>query len=257
MASERTGAGRDEAMGGLAKGLSIIEGFTAGRERMTLTAAAAAADATPAAARRCLRTLEELGYVSYDGKFYSPNPRLMRLGAAYSQTSPLPVLAQPRLIAARDQLDESISLAVLEDDAAVFVARADAHRIVSAGVRVGAQLPAHASATGRVLLATLGDEELDRHLRGCRPQRTTTNTLTTVAEIRDRVRLAREEGYAYTDEELELGVRTMAVPVRDVDGSTHAAMSVSAFAARVSVDEMRSAFLPTLHLEARRLGRML
>lgn len=246
-----------EGMAGLAKGLAVVEAFGQDRVRLSVTDAANATGMTPATARRCLLTLEDLGYVSYDGKFFRPTPRMMRLGAAYLETSPLPLLAQPYVLAARDELDESVSLAVLEQDSALFVARAEVQRIVSTGVRIGARLDACASATGRVLLAALPEDELDTHLERCRPRRTTPNTLTAPAEIRDRIELARAEGYALTDEELELGMRTLAVPVRDPRGATHAAMAVSAFTARVSLDEMRERFIPALRRHAERLGRLL
>ncbi len=244
-------------MGGLAKGLAIMESFTPRRPHMTISEAAAASDTTPAAARRCLLTLENLGYVSYDGKYFRPTPRFTRLAVSYTDTAPLITLGQPRIVAVRDELDESVSLAVLEGNEAAFVARAEASRIVSAGVRLGSRLPAYASATGRVLLASLADDERDARLRQAAPEATTDNTLLTVDEVRSRVQEAREEGYAYTDEELEYGVRTMAVPVVDSTGTTHAAMSVSAFAARTRLDEMRSRFLPVLRREAESLGRML
>ncbi|WP_422678094.1 IclR family transcriptional regulator domain-containing protein [Blastococcus brunescens] len=168
-----------------------------------------------------------------------------------------PLLAQPHVLAAREELGESVSLAVLESDEAVFVARADAQRIVSAGVRLGARLPAHASATGRVLLAGLPDDQVDAVLERADLRASTPNTLTSVAEIRERVRRARTEQMAYTDEELELGMRTMAVPVRDSQGRVRAAMSVAAFTARISLPAMKATFAPILREHAERLGRML
>ncbi|SFK91466.1 IclR family transcriptional regulator domain-containing protein [Geodermatophilus ruber] len=246
-----------EGMAGLAKGLAVIEAFGPDRPQLSVTDAARATATSPATARRCLLTLEQLGYVSFDGKFFRPTPRMVRLGAAYLETASLPSLAQPLVLAARDELGESVSLAVLEDDQAVFIARAEVQRIVSTGVRLGAQLPAHASATGRVLLAGLPDDQVDDILQRSRPQATTSNTLVTVEQIRARVRQAREECLAYTDEELELGMRTMAVPVHDSHGRTRAALSVSSFAARASLDDMRTKMAPVLQGYAERLGRML
>lgn len=244
-------------MGGLAKGLAIMESFTPRRPQMTISESAAASGTTPAAARRCLLTLEELGYVSYDGKYFRPTPRFSRLAVSYTDTAALTTLGQPRIAAVRDELDESVSLAVLEASDAAFVARAEASRIVSAGVRVGSRLPAYASATGRVLLASLQEDERDALLRQVVPVATTDKTLLSREQIIARVQEVAEVGYAYTDEELEYGVRTMAVPVLDSIGKTHAAMSVSAFAARTSLSEMRSRFLPVLQREAGALGRML
>lgn len=163
---------------------------------------------------------------------------MTRLGLAYLDARPLASLAQRFLVAARDEMDESVSLAVLEDQWAVFVAWAEAPRIVATGVQVGARLPPHASATGRVLLAGLSDAEVDAVLRASQRQATTANTLTTLQSLRRRVRQTREAGYGYTDEELELGMRTPAVPVRDAQGGVRAAMSVSVFTARVSMTQM-------------------
>ncbi|MGY1703725.1 IclR family transcriptional regulator C-terminal domain-containing protein [Geodermatophilus sp. SYSU D00697] len=246
-----------EGMGGLAKGLAIIEAFGASRTQLSISEAAQVTGTTPASARRCLLTLEQLGYLSFDGKFFRPTPRMVRLGAAYLETAPLPLLARPHVIAAREELGESVSLAVLESDESVFVARADAERVVSAGVRLGARLPAHASATGRVLLAGLPDDEVDALLARAALRSTTPNTLTSTDAIRARVQRAREEGVAYTDEELELGIRTMAVPVRDSSGRVVAAMSAAAFASRVTLEDMQATFLPVLRRHADRLGRML
>lgn len=246
-----------EGMGGLAKGLAVIEAFAARRSPLTVTLAATATGTTPAAARRCLLTLTELGYLTHEDRLFHPTPRMTRLGLAYLDTSPLPSLAQPYLTAARDEMDESVSLAVLEDQWSIFVARAEAPRIVATGVRVGARLPAHASATGRVLLAALPDTEVDAILRSSSRQASTRNTLTSLQSLRRRVQETRDAGYGYTDEELELGMRTLAVPVRDVQGAVRAAMSVSAFTARVSMKQMVGQFRQILVRESARLARTL
>jgi IclR family pca regulon transcriptional regulator len=246
-----------EGMAGLAKGLTVLEVFGTGRQALTITAVAEQTALSRAAARRCLLTLTELGYLTYDGKYFRPAPRLLRLANAYTGTNSLPQLAQPYLNAARDALSESISLAILQDSEAMFVARAEATRIVTTGVRVGVSLPAYLSATGHVLLAALGDDALDRYLEQCRPQRRTPRTPIDHTEIRRRVERARETGIAYTDEELELGLRSVAVPVTDPRGHTRAAMSVSASAARVTLDVMLTQFTPALQANARALGAAL
>ncbi|MHA6796990.1 IclR family transcriptional regulator domain-containing protein [Pseudonocardia bannensis] len=246
-----------EGMAGLAKGLAVIEAFGETSSQLTVAEAARLTDVTRAAARRCLLTLTELGYLTHDGKYFRPTPRMLRLGGAYLDTASLPALAQPHLVAARDALAESVSLAVWEDGWSVFVARAEAERIVSTGVRVGARLPGHCSATGRVLLAELPDEAVAGFLTRSRPERRTAKTLVDPAEITRAVEAARADGFAMSDEELELGMRAMAVPVLDTRGRTVAAMSVSASSARVTVEEMRRDFLPVLLDQATRLGRML
>ena len=253
-----TSAGRaPEGMAGLAKGLAVIEAFGQTAARLTVSDAARLTNITRAAARRCLLTLTELGYLAHDGKYFQPTPRMLRLGVAYLDTASLPALAQPHLISARDRLAESVSLAVWQDGWAVFVARAEAERLVSTGVRVGARLPAHCSATGKVLLAGLGEDEIAAYLTlGGWPKRTV-HTLVTAEEIAQAVRAAGADGFATSDEELELGMRAMAVPVRDARGRTVAAMSVSTSTARVSSDELRDRFLPVLLEHSARLGRIL
>ncbi|MBW0101057.1 helix-turn-helix domain-containing protein [Pseudonocardia sp. KRD-291] len=247
-------------MAGLAKGLAVMEAFGRTSSQLTVSEAADATGTTRAAARRCLLTLVELGYLTHDGKHFRPTPRMLRLGASYLDADPLPALAQPHLVAARDELDESASLAVWEDGWAVFVARAETQHIVSTGVRLGARLPGYCSATGRVLLAAETDETVAEHLqilaRPARPARTP-HTVTAPAELAAVVSRAREDGYAVTDEELALGMRALAVPVINSRGRTVAAMSVSASTGRVSMEEMLARFRPVLVGHARRLSRKL
>lgn len=256
MQGERTQAA-PESMGGLAKGLAIIEAFSATTTRMTIADAARFADVTRPAARRCLLTLVELGYLSHDGKFFAPLPRMLRLGGAYLTTSSLPQTAQPFLMAARDELQESVSLAVLDAGAAVFVARAEATRIVSTGAKLGGRLPAYCSATGRVLLSESSDAEIRQHL-GAQPlKKLTAHTPTTFQAVAAAMRRAATDGYAISDEEIEIGMRSMAVPVRSRGGIIEAALSVSVFSARISVATMQREFLPVLQRAAARLERAL
>lgn len=243
---------RRETMLGLAKGLAIIEAFRA-KPEMTITEAAAASSATRAAARRCLLTLVELGYVETDGKSFRPLPRLSQLGGN-SNAASLPRLAQPILDRLRDRLRESISLAVLDGDAVLFVAVAHAIRIVSTGEHLGGTLPAAITATGRVLLASLPDGELAEKLSAIRR---TPKTIVTPSRLRKVIGEVRSRGYAINDEELELGLRALAVPVVDHAGSTVAAISVSAHSARVTAAYMVREFLPPLRQHAATLGRIL
>lgn len=244
-----------EAMAGLAKGLAIIEVFGSGRMHLTVADAARAAGLTRASARRCLLTLTELGYLDRDGKLFRPLPRMLRLGVAYLGAAPLPQVAQPILEAVRDKLGESISVAILQDDESIFVARAMAARIVSTGVNVGAHLPAYCSATGRVLLGSLSEEALRAYLRRVRLVSYTPKTLTNATAIRAAVTTARAQGFAISDEELELGMRSMAVPVRNARGAIIAALSLSVSSARITVDTMVQDFLPALRDAAETLGK--
>lgn len=247
----------EESLGGLAKGLAILEVFAAGRPQLRITDAANATGISPAAARRCLRTLVDAGYLRQDGSNFSPTPRLARLASAYVDADPLPALARPHLNAARDELGESVSLAVLDGGSSLFIARAEAAHIVLASVRVGAQLPAHGSSTGRVLLAGLPDEELDSYLDSCRGAPPTTPTVVDEDELRSLVLAARRDGYAYTNEELKMAMRSVAVPVVDSRGRTRAALSTSAFSVSASLETMIHTFVPVLVSHAHDIGRML
>ena len=242
-------------MGGLAKGLAIIEAFGTRQPSLTVADAARVSGATRASARRCLLTLTELGYLEFDGKRFRPRPRMLRLGGGYPNAAPLPQLAQPILSAARDQLGESISLGVLDGDDVVFVARAEARWIVSTSVRLGGRLAAYCSATGRVLLSGRRDTEIRAYLSRVKPAARTAKTLLGRTDILKAVQTARVDGVAFSDEELELGLRAMAVPVRDRDGKIVAAMSLSAASARIGVAAMRSRYLRDLQRFAEALSR--
>ena len=246
-----------EGMAGLAKGLAIIEAFGANTTRMTVSDAAHLADLSRPAARRCLLTLVELGYLAHDGKFFTPLPRMLRLGSAYLSTSSLTQIAQPLLASARDKLQESVSLAVLDEGYAVFIARAEAVRIVSTGVKLGGRLPAYCSATGRVLLGGLPEQQVHAHLESVPMKRLTHRTVANLDGVLKAIRRAAEDGYAISDEELEIGMSAMAVPVRNSAGQIEAALSVSVFSGRVNIETLRENFLPTLRETAGRLQRSL
>lgn len=246
-----------EGMAGLAKGLAIIEAFGASTTRMTVSDAAHLADLSRPAARRCLLTLVDLGYLAHDGKFFTPLPRMLRLGSAYLSTSSLTQIAQPLLAHARDELQESVSLAVSDEGYSVFIARAEAVRIVSTGVKLGGRLPAYCSATGRVLLSGLKEDDVRRHLESVPMKRLTDRTLANTTAVLKAVKLAAENGYAISNEELEIGMSAMAVPVRNRSGEIEAAVSVSVFSGRVSVATLEEKFLPVLKAVAARLQRAL
>ena len=241
-------------MQGLAKGLAVLECFVGGHDRLTAADAARMAGLTRATARRCLLTLVDLGYLTYDGKFFRPLPKMLRIGGAYLTGNPLPQHAQAILAAARDRIGESVSLAILDGPNAVFVARAAVPRLVSTGVNVGAALPAYCSATGRVLLAGLADDEVRARLDQASRLALTPRTRTDPAALLQVVQAVRREGFALVEEELELGMRSLAVPVRDREGRVVAAMSVSAASARVSSAVMTQEFLPVLREFSETLG---
>jgi IclR family pca regulon transcriptional regulator len=246
-----------EGMGGLAKGLAIIEAFSPHRTRLTVSDAALSSGTSRASARRCLLTLTGLGYLEFDGKYFRPQPRLLALGAAYLGTRSLSQIAQPFLTAARDELHESISLAVLDRDDALFVARAEAERLVTTGISIGTRIDLYCSATGRVLLSAWAEERLAAYFERTKIEARTKCSLVKKAALRAAVQDVRGLGYATTDQELEIGLRSIAVPVTDSRGAVVAAMSASASSARVSVRQMVKSFFPVLRANAESLGRAL
>ncbi len=244
-----------EGMAGLVKGLAVIEAFRTLRGRITVSDAASEAGTSRAAARRCLLTLTELGFLSHDGKYFRPTPRLLRLGDCYLNAAELPQIAAPFISHVRDLLGESCSVAVLDGDSAMVVARAEAQHIVSTSARVGTSLPAYCSATGRALLSGFTDGQLACYLENREFPQRTCRTVSTAESVRQSVMDTRERGYAISDEELDLGMRSLAVPIRDSEGVIVAAMSVSAFTARATLDEMIAQFLPIMIEQAVRIGR--
>lgn len=246
-----------EGMAGLAKGLAVLEAFGAECPRLTISDASRATGLSRAAARRCLMTLVELGYLTFDEKFFAPTPRVLRLGAIYGETAHLPQMAQPHLVAVREELDESVSLAVIDNDESLFVARSEVSRIFKIGVRVGARLPLYASATGHMLLAGMSDEELDSYLGRTEFVARTQSTPVTPEAVRQRVQKARADGCAVTNEDLEAGLLSIAVPVKDMKRRTVATMSVSTSTSRIPVEDFQARFEPALRRRAEMLGRQL
>lgn len=246
---------RQEIMGGLAKGLAIVELFDGTRAQLTLAEAAKETGVTRAAARRCLLTLKELGYVSYDGKYFAPRPRMLRLGRGYMQPGSFLRSAQEILAEVRDELDEPISLAILDGDETVFVARSEASRAVSTGVRLRGRLPVYCSATGRILLSDRPRDEIVRMLeRSDRPE-LTPHTLTAVPEIADAIETAGRNGVCYVDQEFEVGMRSMAVPIGPATRIA-AALSLSTLAARIDLKHMQQVYFPVLRRYAEILSQL-
>lgn len=243
--ANETESRRSEGMGGLAKGLAIIEALS-NHGVQSSADAARASGATRAAARRCLLTLVELGYVERIGREFRPLPRLRNLGRGGNLRDRLIEESTPILAKGRDLLGESLSLAVRDGESVLFIARAETDHIVQTGVRVGARLPVYCSATGRVLLSQLDDDDLRAVIgKKSMPPRTA-KTLVKPVDIFDAIRDARDKGYAESDEELELGMRSLAVSVRDAAGTIVGAMSVSAYSARVSRAVLLKQFVPVL-----------
>ena len=230
----------------LARGLQVICAFDTDNPAMTLSDVAKRTGLTRAAARRFLHTLRELGYVSSDGRDFRLTPRVLGLGYAYLSSMSIVELAQPFMENISKTVNESCSMSVLDDSEVVYIARVPTKRIMSVALSIGTRLPAYNTSMGRVLLAELNGEQLDSYF--VRNERTqyTPQTVTDEHALRDILEQTRRAGFAAVDQELELGLRSIAVPVRARSGNTLAALNVSGHATRVSMRDMRKTFLPPL-----------
>ena len=246
-----------EYVAGLEKGLAIIEAFGLQNKALTLTEAAAVTGHSRSSARRSLLTLQRLGYVEWDGKYFHLAPRVLRLGHAYVTSTPLSKIVQPVLEGLSESTHESSSLAVLDGSDVVFVARAATRRSLSNGLGLGSRLPAFCAATGRVLLAALPDGEAELLLKRMKRHPLTPHTQTDIQAVLQLLDEVRRRGYAVCNEELELGVRSIAVPVHDAAGRTIASMSLVGSTGRHSLDNMVDTLLPQLERARRTLSLML
>ena len=230
----------------LERGLAVIRAFGHDTPRMTLSDVARVTGMTRAAARRFLLTLEHLGYVGSDGRHFHLRPRVLELGYAYLSSFTVAEVAQDHLEQLANTLHESCSASVLDGTDIVYVARAATNRIMTVALSVGARLPAYCTSMGRVLLAALPEVEFERYLATADLDARTERTVVDANDLRALIAQVREQGWCLQDQELEDGVRSLAVPLHDADGRVIAAANISAHAARVSLTDLRGSILPQL-----------
>lgn len=241
------GGQRSAYVRSLARGLAVIRAFDGDNPRLTLSEVARVTGLTRAASRRSLLTLVELGYARTDGRLFWLGPRVLDLGYAFLSSLTLPEVARPHMEQLVATVHESCSLSVLDDEEIVYVERVPAKRIMAVAINVGTRFPAHATSMGNVLLAALPADAREDYLRTARLVPLTPRTVTDPNLLRTRLESVVAEGYALVDEELEQGLRAVAVPIRDRNGTVVAAMNVSTTAARRSVAATRAELLPPLY----------
>lgn len=239
----------DQYVQSLVRGLSVIRVFDAEHPQLTLSEIAALTALTRATARRFLLTLVEVGYVQTDGRLFSLTPRVLDLGFSYLSALGLPDIAQPQLEDLSRTTGESSSASVLDGTEIVYVARAAVRRIMSVSISVGTRFPAHTTSMGRVLLAALAPDDLAARLDRAVFDARTPRTLHTRADIEAELGRVRTQGFALVDQELELGLRSIAVPVI-ARGDTVAAVNVSVSAGTFTVPDMIDGLLPPLQRAA-------
>ncbi|HET6828935.1 MAG TPA: IclR family transcriptional regulator C-terminal domain-containing protein [Ramlibacter sp.] len=242
---------------GLAKGLAVLESFDTQRQRLNATLAAQRAGLTRAAARRHLLTLTHLGYLETDGGYFWLAPKVLRFSGSYLASARLPRVIQPTLNRLAAQTAESFSAVVLDGDQVVIIARSGSTRVLAYGLHLGARLPAHATSTGRVLLAAMGKAAFNAWMKGRELPRLTAHTVVDPKKFKAIIEAVRTNDYCVASEEHELGVHALAVPLRNMQGQTVAALNVVAAPSRLEARAMEKGLLPLLLEAARELRPLL
>jgi IclR family transcriptional regulator, pca regulon regulatory protein len=229
----------------LERGIAVLRSFDADNANQTLSEVAKRTGLTRATARRLLLTLTTLGYASTDGKSFSLTPSVLDLGYAYLSSLNIQQIAHPFLESLSEAVHESSSISVLDGSDVVYVARVPTTRIMTIALGLGTRLPAHCTSMGRVLLAELPRDEALRRV-GTPIQPRTELTITDPAALDEELTRVRTQGWALVNQELEMGLRSLAVPLRDAHGRAIAAMNVSTHAGRTSLEQVHEVFLPAL-----------
>jgi len=231
----------------LARGLAVIRAFGRDAPALTLTEVAGRTGMTRASARRFLLTLKSLGYIgSDDGKHFYLLPEVLNLGYAYLSSMPWWQVAQPYMEEVTAAVNESCSASVLNGTDIIYVARVSTHQVMTISLGVGSRLPAYVTSMGRVLLAHLSPAMLDAYFAEAKFEKLTERTITGENELRAVLAEVRAKGYSLIDQELEMGVRSVAVPILDRRGRVMAAINVGTHVARVSKVQLTGKILPIL-----------
>lgn len=246
-----------ESVRSFERGLRVIRSFTADTAWQSLAEVARATDLNRATARRFLLTLEELGYVRRVGDRFALTPRVLDLGYAYVSSFGVPELALPYLERLSEQVNEASSVGVLDGTEIVYVARVPAKRVMTVSIGLGSRFAAYRTSLGRVFLASLPDEEVAAVWEASDRSNPTPRTVTDLPALRERLAEVRRRGYAMVDQELEIGVRSIAAPVHDASGRVVAAMNVSTHVSRTSKPELVQRFVPALLAAAESLEHAL
>lgn len=239
-------ANKSDTIGSLAKGLQVIEAFRAEQPRMSISDMAAATGLDRATARRCLLTLHELGYADYDGKFFTLTARVLRLGMGALAAMPLAQVVQPWLDQLSERIGQSTSVSILDGTEIVYLARAAQRRVMSIGLMPGSRLSAHRTSMGRVLLAALPTDQARAIIEASDLTPRTPYSLTDPAEIMARIDAARRDGYCVIDQEVELGLRSIAVPIYSVHDRVVAALNTGVAAVQADAGDLVGLYLEPL-----------
>jgi IclR family pca regulon transcriptional regulator len=251
-------SGDPNFMTSLARGLSVIQCFSNATSFLTVSQISQATGFSRASVRRCLYTLSKLGLAkSEDGAHFTLLPRVLTLGHSYISSMPLSKVAQPVLDRLSQFLRESCSIAMLDGADVIHVAHANISRVLAVDLSMGSRLPAIYTSMGRALLAHLPARDLEAHLARAEFFPHTKHSLTDIKGLRLALQLVRRDGFALVDQELELGLCALAVPLRNAAGRVIAALNVGAPVQRVSAQSMVTKFVPQLQEAAQELSVLL
>jgi IclR family pca regulon transcriptional regulator len=237
-------------VGSLARGLSVLRTFDEDKPEMTLTEVAGRSRLTRAGARRFLLTLVELGYVKKNHRLFRLTPKVLELGYAYMASTPISRLSQPFLKQFADVTGESCSVAVMDGDQVVYIARTPGKRFLRLGFHVGVRLPIWYTSAGRMLIGSGGEETIDRCLENAQLQALTRHSITARSRLRGELLKAWKQGYSIVDQELEEGLCSLSVPVCDAKNQVIAALNTAVNVAAVTKDTLLSKYLPLLRKAA-------
>jgi IclR family pca regulon transcriptional regulator len=241
-------------MTSLARGLAVLQAFADTRQRLTAAQISQKTGIPRAAVSRCLYTLKQLGYADSDVNHYSLRPKVLTLGHSYLSSTPLTLAAQPYLDDISRTLNASCSLAVLDGYEIVYVTRSATSRVMSMALPPGSRLPAYCTSLGRAILAHMPEVQLQAYFDKAHLTPLTAHTIISQKQLRALLHHVRELGYAVSNEEFEIGLRSIAVPLHGGSGVPHAALSVNAQATHVAADELAGRYLPLLQQGARDLA---
>jgi IclR family transcriptional regulator, pca regulon regulatory protein len=239
----------------LARGLLVLKTVSEIGPGTTLARIATESGLSRAAVRRLVLTLEHLGYLATNGRGYLLTPRVLELGYGFLGAQTLTDLAQPQMEQLAHSIRESCSMAVLDGQNIVYVARVAVRKVMTVALAVGARLPAYCTSMGRVLVSGLAPEELDTWFGQCRPVRLTDRTVTEVDRLRSIVSGVRRDGYAWVEQELETGLCSLAVPLHDTEGKVVAALNTGMPFHAAARARARSELLPALRETAGAIER--
>ena len=245
---------RDPFVQSFARGLSIVTCFDADHPVMTLSQISERVELSRASTRRFLLTLENLGYVSLKGRNFQLTAKVLDLGYGYLSSLSLPEIAQPHLEVLASRVHESASASVLDGTDIVYIARVPIRRIMSVKINIGTRMPAHATSMGRVLLSGLSTPDLKTLVAKFEMLKYTSNTITSKSVLLQEINKVKNQGWSISDQELEFGLRSIAVPILNKSQEIVASINISTTVQNSTLESMEATFLPELKITAQRIS---